>query len=186
MNSCLGGYNLAILKVMCLFMYLFIHALIRLYVLLYRIQIYKKQIKFNGESRSIPLNVSNCNVFGLLEFLRNLVLKCPITIFRYFSLNLDKAQEAGRQLLTSRARLRSQTNLCGIREGKLPLRQIFLRVLRWSAVGIFPPFGPYISVIWHIVVTQSQQVTASLNNTTVCLSVCLTRQLIFVMSVHHT
>jgi len=93
-------------------------------------------------------------MFGLLEFLRKLFLKCPINIFRYFNFSLDKAQEAGRQLLTTEARLRSQANFYGIYEGNLPLRQVFLRVLRGPAVGIFPPFGPYIPVIWHLVTSS--------------------------------
>ena len=124
------------------------------YIIYIYIYICKKQIKVHGESRSVSLNASACNMFGLFEFLRNLMLKCPITIFPYFIFDLDKAQEAGHQLLTSGARLRSQANLCGIREGKLPLIQIFLRVLRWSAVGIFPSFAPYISVIWHLVTSS--------------------------------
>ena len=114
----------------------------------------QKQITFHGESRSVSLHASACNMFGLLEFLRNLVLKCPVKIFRYFVFGLDKAQEAGRQLFTTGTHVRFQANLCGICEGKLPLRQIFLRALRWSAVGIFPPFGPYISVNWHLVTSS--------------------------------
>jgi hypothetical protein len=33
----------------------------------------------------------------------------------------------------------------------LPMRQVFLRVLRWSDVSIFPPFGPHVSIIWQLV-----------------------------------
>jgi hypothetical protein len=135
----------------------------------YTIYMCKKQIIFHGDSRSISLHYSACNMFSLLEFLRKFVLKCPIKMSRYFIFGPDKTQGAGHQLLTTGARLRSQANLCGICEGKLPLRQNFLRVLRLPAVCIFPPFGPHISVIWHLV-TSSKQVTASLNKTTVFLT----------------
>jgi len=110
---------------------------------------------FVQKTNNIPwgksIHLSACNTFGLPEFLRSLLLKCPIKIFRHFMFGLDKAQEVGRQLLTTGARLRSQANFYGICEGNLPMRQVFLRVIRWSAVGIFPPFGPCISVMWQFV-----------------------------------
>ena len=137
-------------------MYLFIYALIHLCLAISNVCMYiyiyaKKQITLNGERPSISLHASTCNMFVLLEFLRNLVLKCPTKIFRYFIFGLDKVHEAGRQLLTTVARHRSQANFYRICERNLPLRQGFLHVFRWSAVGIFPPSGPYISVISHLV-----------------------------------
>jgi len=152
-NSCLGGYNWAILYVLSLFIYLFIYACFNSFICLAISYIYVC-ITFYGESRSISLHASACNTFGLLEILRYLVLKCPIKIFRYFIFGLDKAQEAGRQLLTTGACLRSQANFCGICEGKVPLRQIFLHIILWSALAIFPPFGPYISASWQLVTSS--------------------------------